>query len=47
MSNKENSYILHDTPKKNHLIGAILAGKLVAKAAVMFGFKLSTAYNIK
>jgi hypothetical protein len=43
MTNKKNTYTIYDTPKKNQLIGAILAGKLVAEATVMFDFRLFLA----
>lgn len=47
MSSKKNTYTIHDTPKKNRLIGAILGGKSVAEASAMFGIPAPTAYTIR
>ncbi|GLB43486.1 hypothetical protein LshimejAT787_1303870 [Lyophyllum shimeji] len=46
MSSKENSYTVYDTSKKNRLIGAIMAGKSVVKAAALVKMKPSAAYAI-
>ena len=46
MTTHETSSIQHDSPKKNRLIGALLAGKGLHEAAQMTDFKKSTAANI-
>lgn len=46
MTTHKTSRIQHDSPKKNRLIGALLAGKGLREAAQMTDFKKSTAADI-